>query len=766
MRLISRSVLREIWPPFLLGFAAYTFLLLVRTIYFLADFFVRRSASFSDVVWMVLLSLPWIIVLTLPMAFLLGVLIGVGRLAGDSETVALRACGIGPGALYRPALGAAALLSGAVFLIYDFVLPAANERLSQAMARIAATSVVNVVAPRTFREARPGLTLFFDRVGSDGRTLEGVFLKQGDEGEPDNRIIVARRGALHLEGDRLWLDLTSSTLHDYDKDNPSRYRTNFNQSQRILIAGDLWNAAAANVSYDKSLRSQSVSELIETAARVRSLSPQNYRLAWVEIHKKFSIPLACLIFAILGIPLADRLRRGGKGSGFALSLAIIVLYYVLLSWGETAAEEGRLPAGLAIWLPNLVLLSLGLWAVARSTRERSRWRLPWRTALARRRTGAPALDPEQAPRPRFSAWVRFPGILDRYVLGRFLRVLLLVTTSVLLLAVIVDYADHIDKIATNHPSASVLFGYYRYFLLSIGVQIAPFVILLGTLICLGIFSKANEDTAFKTCGVSLYRLAAAVLVTAGIGAIFLFTLGEYVLPFAEQRQARFRNIIYGRKPDYGLGSLAERNWHYGSDGRIWHRDVGDQQKGVLVLPSVYEFNQQFDLVRRVSAKRADWDGHTWTFRQGWERTFGGPTETSYRTFLAESVAGDPPNAFARERRTPEQMRWRELSRYVQRLRASGYPTGALETALQSKFATPLMLPLLALLAIPFAFRVGRRGALAGIGVGLALGMAFLIATAFFTKLGEVGILPPPLAAWSPDILSATSGAYLLLRLRT
>src|SRR6202011_27545 len=92
MRLISRSVLREIWPPFLLGFAAYTFLLLVRTIYFLADFFVRRSASFSDVVWMVLLSLPWIIVLTLPMAFLLGVLIGVGRLAGDSETVALRAC--------------------------------------------------------------------------------------------------------------------------------------------------------------------------------------------------------------------------------------------------------------------------------------------------------------------------------------------------------------------------------------------------------------------------------------------------------------------------------------------------------------------------------------------------------------------------------------------------------------------------------------------------------------------------------------------------
>ena len=765
MRLISRSVLREIWPPFLLGFAAYTFLLLVRTIYFLADFFVRRSATFSEVVWLVLLSMPWIIVLTLPMAFLLGVLIGVGRMAGDSEIVAMRACGIGPGALYRPALGAAALLSGVVFLIYDFVLPAANDRLSRAMARVAATSVVNVVAPRTFREARPGLTLFFDRTGADGRTLEGVFLKLGEEGDPDNRVVVAREGALHLEGDRLWLDLNSSTLHDYEKDDPSRYRTNFNQRQRILLAGDLWNAAAARVSYDKSLRSQSVRELLETARRMRSVSRQNYRLAWVEIHKKFSIPLACLIFAILGIPLADTLRRGGKGSGFALSLAIIVLYYVLLSWGETWAEEGRLPPALAIWLPNLVLLLLGIWAFLRSARERGRWRVPWRRKLLPPR---PEAVPETAevPRPRFSAWVRFPGVLDRYVLGRFLRVLTLVTVSVLLLAVIVDYADHIDKIATNHPSGSVLFGYYRYFLLSIGVQIAPFVVLLATLISLGMFSKSNEDTAFKTCGVSLYRLGIAIVVTAALGAIFLFTLGEYVLPFAEQRQMRFRNIIYGRPADYGLGSPAERNWHLGSDGRIWHREEGDREKGLLLSPSVYEFNGNFELVRRVGAKRADWDGQTWIFRQGWARTFGGPTETSYRTFLEEAVAGDPPSAFTRERRTPEQMRWRELSRYASRLRSSGYPTGALETALQSKFATPLMLPLLALLAIPFAFRIGRRGALAGIGVGLVLGMAFLIATAFFTKLGEVGVLPPPLAAWSPDILSGTAAAYLLLRLRT
>src|SRR4029453_2830913 len=109
LSLISRSVLREIGPPFLLGFTAYTFILLIRTILLLADFAVRRSAPFVEVAELVALSLPWIVVLTFPMAFLLGVLVGMARLNTDSELTALRSCGVGPAALYRPVLGTAAV---------------------------------------------------------------------------------------------------------------------------------------------------------------------------------------------------------------------------------------------------------------------------------------------------------------------------------------------------------------------------------------------------------------------------------------------------------------------------------------------------------------------------------------------------------------------------------------------------------------------------------------------------------------------------------
>jgi LPS export ABC transporter permease LptG/LPS export ABC transporter permease LptF len=760
MRLISRSVLKEILPPFLLGFAAYTFILLVRTILLMTEFFVRRSASLGQVGWLVLLSIPWILVLTVPMAFLLGVLIGVGRLSGDSELVALRSCGVGPRAIYRPALAAAALLSAAVFLFYNFVLPRANDELTRSMARVAATSVVNLVQPRTFREPRPGVTLFFDRVGTDGRSFEGVFLRLGDD-DRMSRIVVARKGALALEEGKLWLDLQSSVVHEVDRDNPTRYRTNRNELQRILFSEDIEATAQARISYEKGLRAQSLGELLATERRVRSVSPERHRLTLVEIHKKFSIPFACFAFAVIGIPLAETSRRGGKGSGFALSLAILVAYYVLLSNGETWAQEGRMNPALAMWLPNALLIALGVFASRRAGRERRiGFRLP-------RLTRRPAV-PETSRRAWFAGFLRFPAILDRYVLGRFFTTLVLVFASVLLLSGIVDYSEKVDEILENRPPPAVLAGYYQSFLLLISMEIAPFTVLIASLICLGMLSKSNEDTAFKASGVSLHRLGAPILVVAGLGALLAFAIGEYVLPIAKQREIRYKNRIHGRPADYGLRTDAERTWYLARDGRIWHREASDPDRGLLVSPSIYEFDAAFELVSRTGAREAAWDpgAGLWILRQGWKRDFGNGATASFATFLEDRTAGDPPAVLAAERRLPSEMRFRELQRYARRLEKSGYPTASLETALQSKLARPLLLPVMALLALPFAFRIGRRGALAGIGVGLVLGMVFLVANALFGKLGDVGALPPILAAWSPHVLFSTAAAFLLVRLRT
>lgn len=762
MRLVSRGVVREIWPPFLLGFVAYTFVLLIRTILFLADFAVRRSAAFGEVARLVALSLPWIVVLTLPMAFLLGVLIGIGRLSADSEVVALQACGLGPWAIFRPALGAAALLSLLVFGIYNVILPATNAALEHSMARVAATSIVNVVAPRTFREPRPGILFFFDRVAPDGRSFEGVFLKLGDEGEPPNRVIVARRGGLTLEGDRLWLDLFGSTVHEVDPEDPSRYRITRNASQRLLLAGENLNAAGTQVKSEPGIRARALPALWSAVRTLPSSDPRR-RLALTELNKKLAIPFACLAFAVVGVPLARSLRRGGRGSGFALSLLILVGYYVLLSSGETWAVEGHFPPVLAMWLPNLALVAVGLAAALLPAERRAR-------ALARPLSEAAVVEAGAGRRAPSSArtlpGARFVSLADRYVLARFFSALGLILVSAILISLVVDYADKLDEVARHHPSTAAVLGYYRYFLLSITIQIAPFAVLLATLAGLGILSKNNEDTAFRASGVSLLRLSVPVLVAAGAAGLLCFAVGEYVLPFAEQRQQRFRNEIYGQPPEAGIQGHGERNWYLSDRGEIWHREEASATSTELFGVAIFRFNPAFELSGRTAAREASWTGNGWRLRQGWTRDFAARAPKPYTAFLEDTVPGDPPKALAAVRRRPEEMRFRELERLTRRLRAGGYATAGLETALQSKLAQPAMLPIMALLAAPFAFRVGRRGTLAGIGLGLFLGILALVAGAFSTKLGEAGALPPLLAAWSPDVLFSLAATYFLLRMRS
>jgi LPS export ABC transporter permease LptG/LPS export ABC transporter permease LptF len=764
MRLVSRSVVREIWPPFLLGFAAYTFVLLIRTILFLADFAVRRSASFVEVARLVALSLPWIVVLTLPMAFLLGVLIGVGRLSADSEVVALQACGLGPAALLRPALGAAAVLSALVFGIYNLVLPATNAELERSMARVAATSIVNVVAPRTFREPRPGILFFFDRLAPDNRTFEGVFLKLGDEAEPPNRVIVARRGVLTLEDDRLWLDLFGSTVHEIDPDDPSRYRTSRNASQRLLLAGESVNSPGTKVTTERGIRARTLPELWASSRTLQRTDPRR-RLALTELHKKLAIPFACFAFALVGVPLARSLRRGGRGSGFALSLAILVGYYVLLSSGETWAVEGRMPPALAMWLPNLALLAVGGAAMLYPAERRAR-RLPRPLAEAAAIAFSPGRRTRAAVARQSRSVFRLLSLVDRYVLARFLTALGLVFSSALVISLVVDYADKIDKVARNHPPGSAVFGYYRYFLISIGLQIAPFAVLLATLAGLGVLSKNNEDTAFRASGVSLFRLGVPLFWAALGAAVCCFTLGEYVLPFAEQREARYRNVIYGLPPETGVRTEGERNWYLSDRGEIWHRLETNKDSTQLFGVSIFRFSPEFDFAGRTAAKSAVWNGSAWDLQKGWIRDFGPKASEPYRAFTDEVIPGDAPRALATVRRRPEEMRFRELERLTSRLRAGGFSTAGLETALQSKVAQPALLPVMALLATPFAFRVGKRGTLAGIGLGLSLGIVALVAGAFATKLGEAGALPPALAAWAPNVLFGLAAAYFLLRMRS
>jgi LPS export ABC transporter permease LptG len=298
------------------------------------------------------------------------------------------------------------------------------------------------------------------------------------------------------------------------------------------------------------------------------------------------------------------------------------------------------------------------------------------------------------------------------------------------------------------------------------VQILPFCVMLAALVALGALSRHGEDTAFKACGIPLARLGVPILVVALLASAGAYWAGEYVLPDANRESHRLLDRIKGRAeraaavPTGGIWALS------GNGARIWNFETFEAGAGRLWRPSLYTFDSDFRLIERVSASTADWDGAAWQFRDAWKRTFSEAAETSFAQFTTLRVAVDSPRLFSRSGKRPEEMRYRALARYVDRLAHSGYPVAALATALAAKPAAALQTLVLAGMALPFAFSIGRRGTLTGIGVGLAAGMLFLIVASLFAKLGEVGSVPPPLAAWAPDMIFGLFAAYRMTTVRT
>jgi lipopolysaccharide export LptBFGC system permease protein LptF len=177
---------------------------------------------------------------------------------------------------------------------------------------------------------------------------------------------------------------------------------------------------------------------------------------------------------------------------------------------------------------------------------------------------------------------------------------------------------------------------------------------------------------------------------------------------------------------------------------------------------------EFRMTRRVYANRAVWNGKGWVFSDGWIRSFPDNAPSTY-TLIKEPLVlyyPETPDDFALEVRLPDQMTYAQLRRYLATLRASGYAADALAVKLYEKTSWPALSIVMALIALPFAFRMGKRGALYGIGLALLLGIIYFIVFGLFMKFGEVGNLPPLLAAWAANILFGLAAGYLFLNVET
>jgi LPS export ABC transporter permease LptG/LPS export ABC transporter permease LptF len=781
VRILTRYILGEILSHTLIGCALFTFILFMPYLPHVLEMVVRNSSTFSNAAEIFLFTLPNLFRVTIPMSVLVGVLLGLSRLAADSEIIAMRASGLGIGYFVRVSaiVAVGGTLAGLANSLY--LAPRANRAILDMEQALETSQASYQIQPRVFYEDFKNFVLYVQNVrsGTGASNWDQVFM--ADVSDPSApRITTAASATVVSDSTQvLLMRLRNGAQHDTVADQPDQYNIRaFTTTDRPLEL-----SAQSDVHLgrrDTAIYALPMGALLE---RVRGPDPKPFL---IELNNRFAFPIACLVLMLVGVPLGVASRRGGKSSGFVYTILLVFLYYFLSATGTALGRQNKLPVFLAVWSANILFAGAGvflLWQMASGGRILNAI-MTWAARTPKPETNGTTrhngvsltglLDKLQ-PRPkRAKSRNAFPRILDEYVVREFLNTFLLVLTGFVLLMLVFTFFDLVGDILRNHIPLATVGAYLVNLTPDMLYQIAPLAVLIAALVTFGVLNRNSEIIAMKATGISLYRLVIPIVSIAAILSVSLFLFDQYYLPQANRRQEALRNTIKGRPPQTVLHP--ERNWIFGQPrlgepGRIFYYQFFDPDHKEFANLSIFEFDPStFQLTRRIFAARVyrDTDRSTWNFQSGWVRDMNGAEPTAFREFSQTTFSEihEDPGYFTKENLQSQEMNFSQLDGYIRDLRQSGFDTMRLRVALWHKLAYPLIAIVMAVLAIPFALSMGRRGSLTAIAMAIAVALAYWVVDGLFGAMGNVNYLPAALAAWSSDILFALVGGYLLLRTPT
>ena len=781
MRILTRYILGEILSHTLIGLALFTFILFMPYLPNVLEMVVRNSSTFTDAAEVFLFTIPNLLRFTIPMSVLVGVLLGLSRLAADSEVIAMRASGLGIGYFVRVASIVA--VGGTLFGLANslYLAPRANQAILDMERQLGSSQASYQIQRGVFYEDFKNFVLYVQNVrsGTGAANWDRVFM--ADVSDPASpRITTAASATVVSDSSQLLLmRLRDGAQHDVAPDQPDQYNISaYSSIDRPLELGGPSDVHLSRM--DTKIYALPLGELLE---RIHQPNPKTYL---IELNNRFAFPIACLVLMVVGVPLGVASRRGGKSSAFVYTILLVVLYYLLSFTGTALGKQNKVAPFVAVWSANLLFASVGaflLWQMATGGSVLNAimaWaaRMPAQDSSgAQKFSGALLtrwLDRLQPRRQQAKTRGTFPRILDEYVVREFLGTFIMVLSGFVLLMLVFTFFDLVGDIIRNHIHLATVGAYLVNLTPDMLYQLVPLAVLIAVLVTFGVLNRNSEITAMKATGISLYRLVVPVISIAAILAISLFLFDQYYLPQANRRQEALRNVIKGKPPQTVLHP--EHNWIFGQPragepGRIFYYQFYDPDHKEFANLSVFEFDPStFSLTRRILAPRVYWDSDhdIWRFQNGWVRDMKGAETTGYREFkqLTFSEIHEDPGYFTKENWQSQEMNFPQLSSYIKDLRQSGFDTMRLRVALWHKVAYPLIAIVMAVLAIPFALSMGRRGSLSAIAVAIGVALAYWVIDGLFGAMGNVNYLPAAMAAWSSDVLFALVGGYLLLRTST
>ena len=773
---LNRIFYREITGPCLITLLVLTFVVFTREFGRLAEMIIRQSADTVTVIQIVVYILPSVLIFSIPFAFLIGSLIGFSRLSSDSEIIALRAGGVSIWQMIRPVIRVAALVAVITAVFTCLLLPQGNWNLRRISHELGLRPLRSEIKPRVFNEEIPNTILYVQDIDLRTAGWKGVFVHTAANGE--KRIILAGKGDLITseDGRRVQLHLEDGTLYETREATPEQDSlTRFGTQDVLLPLPEMETA----FSKPKRPKDKNIVELWNDRGRGQG---QEQRANDVELHGRISLPLAPLVFAVLAVTLGISRPKAGRAYGFIVSIIVAFTYFVMFDMGRSLATEGIIPVWLGGWSGNILLAGLAaltFYAASRESLVLEKLLGNRVVSFAGRGVGLIVRGIGGLFRGVITSlgrkfWdictvcVQLTRVVDLYMLRNFLFYLVPTLVICMSLFYLFTFFELMDDIVRNNVSYWTVFDYFFFLIPQILILLIPISVLIATLVTFGILDKTNQIVAFKSCGVSIYRIAVPVVLMSVFFGAGLFILEEYITPYANQKQDSLRNVIKGRPAQtyYQLG----RNWIFGENDRLYNYRHFDSGNDVFADLSVYDLDLDDNRLNwHLYAKKARWDPATrnWILSQGWRRDFSGGNEPNFETFSERYFAfPELPSCFEQEVKESSKMTYGELKEYINSLQRAGFEVDQLKTELYKKLSFPVVSVIMTVLGIPFAFSMGRKGALYGIAAGVLIGIVYWGMFGAFDVMGANGLIAPLLAAWGPNILFSAAGLLMLSWVRT
>lgn len=365
-KIINRYIFKEIAFPFIIILLVLTFVLLMGKIMQIMDLVINKGVNVFSIAKIIVFLLPSFMLFTIPIALLIAILIAMGRLSADNEITAIKTSGISLMQIFYPvAIASLITFILAVFISY-FLVPQSNFATKRLLFNIAQQNASIGIKEKVFNSDFKDFLIYAEKIPVNQNYMEGVIIS-------DNRMIgeqntiLAKRAILVSDADSMTvkLKLEDGSIHTVSSDLKNYRKIDF-MSYEINL--DLSTALANLDESSKTSTEMTVSELLEKMKKP-GLDPAAIRELAIEVHKKFSIPLSCLFFGLLALPLGIRSHRSVKSRGFAVGLIVVASYYLLRIGGEALVETGYLSPVIGVWAPNFLFALVGICLLYTANRE-------------------------------------------------------------------------------------------------------------------------------------------------------------------------------------------------------------------------------------------------------------------------------------------------------------------------------------------------------------------------------------------------------------